>query len=94
MKAQLIAMSRGTTARKQQREADRAERRLAEQRSTDAWLVEAYLSNGIRTSGGTGPGTVLVPPDEAARLVSARLAIYGASARVTGLATPSRCLRG
>ena len=60
---------------KQQREAGRAERALAAQHEPS--LVEVYLGNATATSGGTGPGTVRVPPDEAARLVGDKLAIYG-----------------
>jgi hypothetical protein len=40
-------------------------------------LTPVYLSNGTRTSGGTGPGVVHVPPDEAAWLVAQKLAIHG-----------------
>jgi hypothetical protein len=36
-----------------------------------------YLGNGTRTSGGTGPGVVRVPRDEAARLVRDKWAIPG-----------------
>lgn len=42
-----------------------------------AALVPVYLANGTRTSGGTGPGVVQVPPGEAAALVRDRLAVYG-----------------
>jgi hypothetical protein len=40
-------------------------------------LVPVHLANATRTSGGTGPGVVEVPRDEAGRLVADRLAIYG-----------------
>jgi hypothetical protein len=41
--------------------------------------VEIFLLNGTGTSGGNGPGVVSVPPDEAARLVSDCLAVYGST---------------
>jgi hypothetical protein len=40
-------------------------------------LVAVYLTNGTRTSVGPGPGLKRLPPAEAGRLVSARLAAYG-----------------
>lgn len=40
-------------------------------------LVAVYLTNGTRTSAGPGPGLKYLPPDEAGRLVGARLATYG-----------------
>jgi hypothetical protein len=40
-------------------------------------LTPVHQSNGTATSGGTGPGVVYVPPDEAAWLVSQRLAVHG-----------------
>jgi hypothetical protein len=61
---------------KQQRETARAERALGSRREP-AGLTEIYLANGTVTSGGTGPGTVRVPPAEAAALVRDRLAICG-----------------
>jgi hypothetical protein len=39
--------------------------------------VPVFLTNGVRTSGGSGPGVVRVPPAEAGRLVKARLAVHG-----------------
>jgi hypothetical protein len=42
-------------------------------------LTAIYVTNAIRTSGGTGPGVVHVPPGEAADLVARRLAIHGAN---------------
>jgi hypothetical protein len=60
---------------KQQREADRAAQRMGDRH--DDGKISVYLGNATRTSGGSGPGMVRVPPDEAARLVAARLAIYG-----------------
>lgn len=39
--------------------------------------MAVYLTNGTRTSAGPGPGLKYLPPDEAGRLVSARLAAYG-----------------
>lgn len=38
----------------------------------DQQLVRIYVSNGHRTSGGTGPGVVEVPLDEAQSLVARR----------------------
>jgi hypothetical protein len=40
-------------------------------------LVTVYLVNGVRTSVGSGPGVLRLPPAEASALVGARLAIYG-----------------
>jgi hypothetical protein len=40
-------------------------------------VVAVYLTNGTRTSQGPGPGVKRLPPDEAGRLVSARLAAFG-----------------
>lgn len=39
--------------------------------------VPVFLVNATRTSGGAGPGVVRVPPAEAARLVSQKLAVHG-----------------
>jgi hypothetical protein len=66
----------GATERKRDRENARRERAAGQEREPDG-LVEVYLGNATVTSGGTGPGTVRVPPDEAGRLVKDRLAIYG-----------------
>ena len=46
-------------------------------RKAGTGLVRVLMANGHRTSGGTGPGVVEVPPDEAARLVAARVAVHG-----------------
>jgi hypothetical protein len=43
----------------------------------DATLVPVYLTTGVRTSGGNGPGEVQVPPDEGAWLIGEGLAIAG-----------------
>jgi hypothetical protein len=40
-------------------------------------LVPVFLTVGVRTSGGNGPGVVRVPRDEAARLVAARHGVSG-----------------
>lgn len=40
-------------------------------------LVPVYLTVGVRTSGGPGPGVVRVPREEAARLVAARHGVAG-----------------
>jgi hypothetical protein len=40
-------------------------------------LVPVYVTTAIRTSGGTGPGVVRVPPDEAGRIVADRHGVYG-----------------
>ena len=40
-------------------------------------LVPVFVTTGIRTSGGNGPGVVQVPPAEAAALVADRRAIHG-----------------
>jgi hypothetical protein len=66
----------GSSLGKQRRETAKAEHALGSRREPDG-LVGVYLGNATATSGATGPGTVRVPPDEAARLVAARLAIYG-----------------
>jgi hypothetical protein len=39
--------------------------------------VTIYLTNGIRTSAGPGPGVKVLPATEAGRLVMAKLAVYG-----------------
>jgi hypothetical protein len=44
---------------------------------TSPELVTVFVTTGIRTSGGNGPGVVRVPPAEAARLVADRRAIHG-----------------
>ena len=38
--------------------------------------VAVFVTTGIRTSGGNGPGVVRVPPAEAAALVADRRAVY------------------
>lgn len=40
-------------------------------------LVPVFLTVGVRTSGGNGPGVVHVPRDEAARIVAARHGVTG-----------------
>lgn len=40
-------------------------------------LVPVFVTTGIRTSGGPGPGVVRVPRDEAARIVAARHGVSG-----------------
>jgi hypothetical protein len=40
-------------------------------------FVPVYLTVGVRTSGGTGPGVVHVPREEAARIVASRHGIAG-----------------
>jgi hypothetical protein len=40
-------------------------------------LVSVFVTTGIRTSGGAGPGVVRVPRDEAARIVAARHGVAG-----------------
>ncbi len=40
-------------------------------------LVPVFLTVGIRTSGGNGPGLVRVPPAEAARIVAGRHGVHG-----------------
>ena len=42
----------------------------------DGGLVSVYVTHGTRTLAGTGPGVVRVPPDEAGRLVAAKLPIH------------------
>ena len=37
---------------------------------SDDGLVPVFVTTGIRTSGGSGPGVVHVPPDEAGRIVA------------------------
>lgn len=46
----------------------------------DGQLVTVFVTTGIRTSGGSGPGVVRVPPAEAAALVADRRAVYGEQA--------------
>jgi hypothetical protein len=43
----------------------------------DQQLAWVYLTNGTATSGGSGPGPVQVPPDEAAWLIGESLSIAG-----------------
>ena len=43
-------------------------------------LVPVFCTNAIRTSAGCGPGVRWVPPDEAARIVAAKLGVYGETA--------------
>ena len=40
-------------------------------------LITVFAVNGTRTSAGCGPGVLRLPPAEAARIVSAKLAVYG-----------------
>jgi hypothetical protein len=40
-------------------------------------LVAVYVTNGVRTSAGPGPGAKTLPASEAGALVSAKLAVYG-----------------
>ena len=39
-------------------------------------LTPVHLSNAVRTSAGPGPGVRWLPPEEAAWLVSQRLAVH------------------
>jgi hypothetical protein len=39
--------------------------------------VMIFLTNGVNSSAGAGPGPRTVPADEAARLVARRHAVYG-----------------
>ncbi len=39
--------------------------------------VTVFATNGTRTSACCGPGVLRLPPAEAARLVAAKLAVYG-----------------
>jgi hypothetical protein len=43
----------------------------------DPDLVPVFLTVGVRTSGGIGPGVVRVPRIEAARIVAARHGVAG-----------------
>ncbi len=40
-------------------------------------LVPVFLTVGVRSSGGNGPGVVWVPPGEAAALVARKHGIFG-----------------
>jgi hypothetical protein len=40
-------------------------------------LVTLFLTVAVRTSAGSGPGVVRVPPDEAGRIIAARHGVYG-----------------
>lgn len=40
-------------------------------------LVPVFVVVGVRTSQGPGPGPKMLPPDEAARVIGAKLAVYG-----------------
>jgi hypothetical protein len=39
--------------------------------------VTIYVTNGVRTSGGPGPGVKTLPASEAAALVGMKYAVYG-----------------
>jgi hypothetical protein len=41
--------------------------------------VMIFLTNGVNSSAGAGPGPRTVPADEAARLVARRLGVYGSA---------------
>jgi hypothetical protein len=43
----------------------------------EAGLVRVFVTTGVRTSAGAGPGVRRVPPEEAGRLVTARVAVHG-----------------
>jgi hypothetical protein len=43
----------------------------------DEGLVEVFVTTGVRTSAGAGMGVRRVPPEEASRLVTARVAVHG-----------------
>jgi len=43
----------------------------------DAGLVPVFVTVAVRTSVGAGPGMRRVPPEEAGRLVAARVAVHG-----------------
>lgn len=61
----------------------------------EAELVRVYLSNAHRTSGGNGPGEVVIPLAEAQPLVRSRYAtILGPATEdeATGVATPRPAL--
>jgi hypothetical protein len=47
---------------------------------TEPELVTVFLTTGIRTSAGPGPGVKQLPPAEAAALVADRRAVYGEQA--------------
>ena len=40
-------------------------------------LISVYVTSGVRTSAGAGPGVRRVPPAEAAALVGGKTAVYG-----------------
>lgn len=40
-------------------------------------LVEVFCTSAVRTSAGSALGVKMLPPDEAARVVGAKLAVYG-----------------
>jgi hypothetical protein len=61
----------GSSAGKGRREVGRAEAAIP------APLVDVYLTVGVRTSDGPGPGHKRVPPGEAAALVGNRRGVYG-----------------
>jgi hypothetical protein len=71
--------------RQKQREADRAEARI------EPPLVDVYLTVGVRTSDGPGPGRKRVPPGEAPRW-SATAARSTATLRRAASATAARSL--
>jgi len=59
----------------------------------DGGLVQIYLTNAIRTSQGPGPGAKTLPRLEAARLVGARFAVYGAEPPASYLGEPAPAVR-
>jgi hypothetical protein len=44
---------------------------------TEPELTEVFLTVGVATSGGPGPGVVRVPRDEANRIIAMRLGVPG-----------------
>lgn len=55
---------------------------MSENQDQDAGpeLVPVFVTTGVRTSAGPGPGPRRVPPAEAAALVGRKLAVYGEAA--------------
>jgi hypothetical protein len=49
----------------------------ASRTSAEEQLITVYVTNAVRTSGAPGPGQKSLPPEEASRLVSNKLAVYG-----------------
>ena len=79
-----------TSPRKVQREADRAEARLPEPEQP---LVPVFVTTGVRTSAGPGPGVLHVPQAEANALCARKHAVPGTEPPRGYAGTPEPAVR-